>query len=105
MIGRRAELVVSSIGRVGKRRQVVIPKRFCEDLGLREGDFVEVQRSKGAVVIKPKRLVDPDDILTPNGETIVRRGEAELRRGEHVSLTMLHHDLERSAVKNRRKAT
>ena len=31
-----------AISKVGQRRQVVIPKEICEDLGLKEGDFVEV---------------------------------------------------------------
>ena len=91
------------IGRVGKRRQVVIPKRFCEDLGLREGDFVEVQSSNGALLIKPKRLVDHEDVLTSAEEKIVRKGEAELSRGKSVSLAQMHHDLGRPAIKNRRK--
>ncbi len=72
------------VSRLGQRRQVVIPKELCEELGLREGDFVEVTSTRGAVVIKPKRLVDPDDILTPHEEAIVRKGEAQLKRGKHV---------------------
>ena len=105
MTGRRAETETPSIGRVGKRRQVVIPRRFCDDLGLREGDFVEVQSSNGTLVIKPKRLVDPDDILTPSETETVRKGEAELRRGHSVTLAQLRHDLGRSAIKNRRNTT
>lgn len=72
------------ISKLGQRRQVVIPKEFCEKLGLREGDFVELTRAQGAVLIKPKKLVDPDDLLTPEEEAIVRKGEAQLRRGKHV---------------------
>jgi AbrB family looped-hinge helix DNA binding protein len=103
MTVRSAESITASIGRVGKRRQVVIPKRFCEDLGLREGDFVELQSTNGAVVIKPKTLVDRDDILAPQDEKAVRKGEAELRRGDYVTLAQLHHDVERPVIKNRRK--
>lgn len=69
------------ISKLGQRRQVVIPKEICEQLGLREGDFVEVTINKGAVVIRPKTLVDPDDILTSEEEAIVRKGEGQLRRG------------------------
>lgn len=93
----------SSIGRVGKRRQVVIPKDMCKDLGLQEGDFIEVRKTRGAVLIKPKRLVDPDDILTSQEEKAVRKGEAELRRGHHVTLAQLRHDLDRPAVQKRRQ--
>ena len=77
--------VRSSVSRVGQRRQVVIPKEICTQLGLREGDFVEVKSTKSAVVIKPKRLVDPDDILTPEEGRRVRRGEAQLKRGDSVA--------------------
>ena len=74
-----------SVGRLGQRRQVVIPKEVCEELGLHEGDFVEVTSAPGAVVIRPKRLVDPDDVLTPEEEAIVRKGEAQLKRGRSVA--------------------
>ena len=53
------------ISKLGQRRQVVIPKEICDELGLQIGDFVEVRQIKGAVVIKPKKLVDADEILTP----------------------------------------
>ena len=53
------------IGKIGQRRQVVIPKEIFDALGLRTGDFVEVQRVKGTVVIKPKKIVDADEVLTP----------------------------------------
>jgi AbrB family looped-hinge helix DNA binding protein len=100
---RQLEKTTYSIGRVGKRRQVVIPKNMCIDLGLREGDFVEVRRTQGAVLIKPKRLVDPNDTLSSQEEKAVRKGEAELRRGDYVTLAQLHNDLDRPAIKKRRK--
>jgi AbrB family looped-hinge helix DNA binding protein len=93
----------ASISRVGKRRQVVIPQRVCQALDLREGDFVEVQSVRGAVLIKPKKLVDADDVLTPEEQAVVRKGEDQLRRGESVSLTEVHHELDRQSLKRRRK--
>lgn len=64
------------IGRVGQRRQVVIPREMLEALNIREGDFVAFVEQKNGVLIKAKRLVDPDDTLTPAEAAIVRRGEA-----------------------------
>ena len=93
------------IGKLGQRRQVVIPKEICDALGLATGDFVEVSQVKGTVVIKPKKLVDADDVLTPEEEAIVRKGEAQIRRGEFVTLEDLEHDLDRPAVTRRRKTT
>ena len=72
---------------------------------LQVGDFVEVRQIKGTVVIKPKKLVDAEDVLTPEEEVIVRKGEAQLRRGEYVTLEDLEHDLDRPAVMRRRKTT
>jgi len=52
------------IGKIGQRRQVVIPKEICDALGLQTGDFVEVTQVKRTVVIKPKKIVDADELLT-----------------------------------------
>lgn len=91
------------ISKLGQRRQVVIPKEICEELGLQEGDFIEVSTRNGAVVLRPKKLVDPDDILTPKEEAIVRKGEAQIRRGEYVTLKDLTRDLDHPALKRGRK--
>ena len=72
------------ISKLGQRRQVVIPKEICDELGLHEGDFVEVTSTEGLVIIKPKKLVDADDVLTPEDEKLVRKGEAQLKKGKHV---------------------
>ena len=74
------------VSKLGQRRQVVIPKDICEELGLQQGDFVEVtlDPENGTVVIKPKKLVDADDILTSREEAIVRKAEQEIKRGEVV---------------------
>ena len=93
-----------AVSKLGQRRQGVVPKEICEELGLAEGDFVEVSSNKGAAVVRPKKLVDADDILTPEEEKLVRRGEAQLRRGQSISLEQLEHDLDRQARKRSRKA-
>jgi AbrB family looped-hinge helix DNA binding protein len=72
------------ISKLGQRRQVVIPKEICEELGLLEGDFVEVTRQGGAIILKPKKLIDADELLTPEEEKLVRTGEAALKKGKHV---------------------
>jgi AbrB family looped-hinge helix DNA binding protein len=72
------------ISKLGQRRQVVIPKEICDELGLEEGDFVEVTSMAGKVIITPKKLVDADDLLTPEEEKVVSEGEKELGKGKHV---------------------
>ena len=93
-----------SITRLGKRRQVVIPKAVCKAAGLQEGDYVEVMGRNGRIVIKARKLADLEDTLTPEEEEMVRRGEEQLRKGEYVTLEELEHDLERSARKRSRKS-
>ena len=84
-----------SISRLGKRRQVVIPKAICEVTGLREGDFVEVTGRNGRIVIRPKKLVDLEDTLTPEEEKIVAKGFRQLKRGEFISWEQLKRELDR----------
>jgi AbrB family looped-hinge helix DNA binding protein len=94
-----------AISKVGQRRQVVIPKDICDDLGLTQGDFVEVAQERDHIVVKPKRLIDAEDTLTPDEERLVLKGEAQLRRGESVTLKSLEHELERRTRKRSRKAS
>lgn len=86
---------VMPIGKIGQRRQVVIPKEIFDSLGLQTGDFVEVSRVKRTVVIKPKKIVDADDVLTLEEEMIVRKGEAQLRQGKSKSWSAIKHELAR----------
>ena len=72
------------IVKIRTNRQVTIPKIIFDETGLQEGDFVEVTQNQDHIVIRPKKLVDPDDILTPEEEALVRRGETQLENGESV---------------------
>jgi len=73
-----------SVSRLGKRRQVVIPKAICERLGLHQGDLVEVTHKKGIALVKPKTRVGREDTLSPEEERLVRKGEKQLREGKYV---------------------
>jgi AbrB family looped-hinge helix DNA binding protein len=44
--------------KLGASGQVVIPKIFHEELGLRPGDYFEAELHEGKVVLTPKVLVD-----------------------------------------------
>jgi AbrB family looped-hinge helix DNA binding protein len=82
-------------GRVGQRRQVVIPREILATLKLQSGDLVAFAEQKNGVLIKPKRIADPDDALTPAESKIVRRGEAQLKRGESKPWHEVKHALPR----------
>ena len=83
------------IGRVGQRRQVVIPRDIFDTLKLRTGDIVAFAEQKNGVLIKPKRKSDPDDTLTQAEAKSVRRGEAELKRGQSKSWRAVKNALSR----------
>ncbi len=44
--------------KIGVSRQVVIPKKIHDQLGLRPGDYLEVELKKNRVVMTPKSLVE-----------------------------------------------
>ena len=91
--------------KLGQRRQVVIPRDLCKQVGLEVGDYIEVVVQGGTVIIKPKKLVDADLVLTPEEAIIVRKGREELKRGEYVTLEELDHELDHSALKRGRQTT
>ena len=82
-------------GRVGRRRQVVIPREILETLKLQAGDLVAFAEQKNGVLIKPKRAVDQGDKLSPEEAKIVRRGEAQLKRGDSKPWRVVKHALPR----------
>ena len=86
---------IEKIGRVGQRRQVVIPREMLEPLNIREGDFVAFTRKGNGVLIKAKRLVDDDTVLTPEEAKVVHRGEAQLKRGDSKPWNAVKHALSR----------
>jgi AbrB family looped-hinge helix DNA binding protein len=85
---------LTTVSRIGQRRQVVIPKRAFEALKLQEGDFVEVTVEHGRLAMQPKRLVDVSDILTESEAATVREGEAQLKSGPSKPWRTVRHELE-----------
>lgn len=90
-------------GRVGQRRQVVIPRAILDNLHMREGDLVAVAQRGDSVIIKRKIPVDPDDVLTPAEAALVKKAEREMKQGKYVTLAQLHHDLASKSSSRRRK--
>ena len=52
-------------------------------------------KRQNGVFIKAKRLVDDDTILTATEAKAVRRGEAQLKRGDSKTWTAVKHALSR----------
>jgi len=49
--------------KVVRNGQVTIPKEIREKLGIKEGDFLEIEPADQGVFLKPKVLVDKGDVL------------------------------------------
>jgi len=52
------EVVPVSAVKLGSSRQVVIPKKIHDELGLKPGDYLEVELLDGKLVFTPKVLID-----------------------------------------------
>ena len=79
--------------KIRTNRQITVPKVIFDELGLKEGDFVEVGLEGTNIVIKPKRLVALEDTLSPEEEKLVDKGFKQLKRGEYVPWEELKHEL------------
>lgn len=44
--------------KIGASRQVIIPKKVYEELGLAAGDYLDVSVQNGNLLMSPKTLVD-----------------------------------------------
>jgi len=80
--------------KVRSKRQVTIPKAIFDGLGLKEGDCVEITRSKSHIVIKPRKTDDANDILTLEEEKVVEKGFGQLKRGEYVNWDKIKNELD-----------
>lgn len=89
----RKNAVAEKIGRVGQRRQVVIPREMLETLKLQEGDLVAFSKRADGVLIKPKRAVDPDDVLTASQAKRLRESLKQMRQGKTKPWTQIKHEL------------
>ena len=87
--------VQERIGRVGQRRQVVIPREMLKTLNIQEGDFVAFSKHANGVLIQPKRLVDPEDVLTPAEARKVRHGMKQIKEGRFKLWRDVKHELGR----------
>jgi len=83
-----------TVMKIRMNRQLTIPKAIFDELGLREGDYVEVCVEDNNIVIRPKRLVPLEDTLSPEEEALVAKGFEQLKRGEYTAWEELKRELD-----------
>jgi AbrB family looped-hinge helix DNA binding protein len=98
------------------KTEITVPRSIRQKAGIKPGDKFEFQVSGHTISIVPKRsadelqdqqetrhpkvhgkirTVDHDDTLTPDEAKLVRRGEAQLKRGESKPWRDVKHALSR----------
>lgn len=65
------------LAKVKQKGQVTIPAEIREELGLLEGDYVEVRRERGRIVLTPKEMVDRHPAI----DAAIAEGLADARAG------------------------
>jgi antitoxin component of MazEF toxin-antitoxin module len=93
MAAKTATTTRERIGRVGQRRQVVIPRDMLKTLKLQKGDFVAFSQHANGVLIKPRRAVDPDAVLTTAEAKKVRHAVKQIREGKTRPWAQIKHEL------------
>ena len=63
---------------------MVIPRDLAEMFNLQEGDFVAFTKHENGVLIKPKRMVDPDEVLTSEESALIAKARREVAAGISV---------------------
>lgn len=52
-----------------------------------------LRKHSTGVVVKPKRVVDPDDVLTPSDAKKIRHALKQVRQGKTKPLAQIKHEL------------
>jgi len=82
MAGKPAAANKQPIGRIGQRRQIVIPQSIFETLNFQAGDFVAFAKHGNGVLVKPRRVVLADDTLTAAESKRLRQSLKQTRQGK-----------------------
>ena len=78
---------MSQLIQIRKKAQLTLPQSVRQELGLKEGDFLDVRIENGAIVLKVKELVDREQAWFWTKRW--QEGEAEAE--EDIRSGRLHH--------------
>ncbi len=74
---------MSELVQVRKKAQVTLPQSVRKELGIEEGDFLDIRVQSGEMVVKVKKLVDKDQawFWTKRWQEGERQAEEDIRAG------------------------
>ena len=86
---------------VKNKAQLVVPPSVQRQAGIKAGDRLEFKVSGQVITITatPSRTYKPTKVEV----AAIRKGEAEITRGEYVSVNQLFHDVDRRRRKGGKK--
>jgi AbrB family looped-hinge helix DNA binding protein len=88
---------------VKDKTNLVVPEKVRRQAGIKPGDRVKFKVSSRTITITPVEA--PTYKPTKSELTAIQKGEAQIARGEYVSLTDFLHNVDRHRRKGRGKAT
>ena len=86
-----------SLVQIREKAQITIPSRIRKELGIKNGDYLEIVKEDNKIVIIPKILVDKVSVnLSAKGEEMLKVAMDDVREGKvkiHNNVTNLINDL------------
>ena len=86
-----------SLVQIREKAQITIPSRIRKELGIKNGDYLEIVKEDNKIVIIPKILVDKVSVnLSAKGEEMLKEAMDDVREGKvkiHNNVTRLINDL------------
>ena len=80
---------MSELVQIRKKAQLTLPQSVRQELGIEEGDFLDVRVKDGMIMLKVKKLVDKDQawFWTERWQQGEREAEEDIRAGrvEHFA--------------------
>lgn len=71
-------IIMADLVQIRKKAQLTLPLSVRQELGIEEGDFLQVRVRNGEIVLKVKRLVDKEQAWFWTGRW--QQGEAEAQK-------------------------
>jgi len=86
-----------SLVQIREKAQITIPSRIRKELGIKNGDYLEIIKEDNKIVIIPKILVDKVSVnLSAKGEEMLKGAMDDVKKGKvkiHNDVTHLINDL------------
>lgn len=94
MAGKTTVANTQPVGRIGPRRQIVIPQSIFATLNFQAGDLVAFAKHGDGVLVKPRRVASADDTLTVEQSKRLRQSLRQTRQGKTRPWAAIKDELE-----------